>query len=132
MGLSLDNVMDFQNLDEDSNVNSDFSQPLSQTSQQVNTSHSSSKKRMKKFKDEESRKKWEDMMKIKRKKIFTNMAKKEIGKQHRSKINKHKEMLIQCRRVAQQCLKYGRQKAVSILKEIGFIKLYYVLKINTV
>ncbi|XP_063928417.1 chromatin-remodeling ATPase INO80 isoform X2 [Zophobas morio] len=118
MGLSLDNVMDFQNLDEDSNVNSDFSQPLSQTSQQVNTSHSSSKKRMKKFKDEESRKKWEDMMKIKRKKIFTNMAKKEIGKQHRSKINKHKEMLIQCRRVAQQCLKYGRQKALQSARTV--------------
>jgi DNA helicase INO80 len=104
--------MDFQNLDEDSNVNSDFGQSVSQTSHQISTPHSSNKKKMKKFKDEESRKKWEDMMKIKRKKIFTNMAKKEIGKQHRSKINKHKEMLIQCRRVAQQCLKYGRQKAV--------------------
>jgi DNA helicase INO80 len=104
--------MDFQNLDEDSNVNSDFGQSVSQTSHQISIPHSSNKKKMKKFKDEESRKKWEDMMKIKRKKIFTNMAKKEIGKQHRSKINKHKEMLIQCRRVAQQCLKYGRQKAV--------------------
>ncbi|EFA10951.2 chromatin-remodeling ATPase INO80 [Tribolium castaneum] len=118
IGLSLDNVIDFQNLDEDSNVNSDFGQPVSQTSHQTNTSHSSSKKRVKKFKDEESRKKWEDMMKVKRKKIFTNMAKKEIGKQHRSKINKHKEMLIQCRRVAQQCLKYGRQKALQSARTV--------------
>ncbi|KAH0820679.1 hypothetical protein GEV33_002110 [Tenebrio molitor] len=118
IGLSLDNVMDFQNLDEDSNVNSDFGQSVSQTSHQISTPHSSNKKKMKKFKDEESRKKWEDMMKIKRKKIFTNMAKKEIGKQHRSKINKHKEMLIQCRRVAQQCLKYGRQKALQSARTV--------------
>ncbi|RZC35852.1 DNA helicase Ino80, partial [Asbolus verrucosus] len=118
IGLTLDNVMDFHNLDEDSNVNSDYGQSVSQTSQQMLTSHNSNKKKIKKFKDEESRKKWEDMMKIKRKKIFTNMAKKEIGKQHRSKINKHKEMLIQCRRVAQQCLKYGRQKALQSARTV--------------
>lgn len=124
IGLSLDNVIDFQNLDEDSNINSDFGQPLSQSSQQTSTSHVSNKKKVKRFKDEESRKKWEEMMKMKRKKIFANMAKKEIGKQHRAKLNKHKEMLIQCRRVAQQCLKYGRQKAVSINKHPWCLKFY--------
>lgn len=111
IGLSLDNVMDFQNLDEDSNVNSDFSQPISQTAHSVGISHTT-KKKIKKFKDDESKRKWEEMMRIKRKKLFTNISKKEIGKQHRSKINRHKEMLIQCRRVSQQCLKVCRQKAV--------------------
>lgn len=111
--------MDFHNLDEDdSNVNSDYGHPLTQTSHSV-TSFSSGRSKKKKFKDEESRKKWEEMMKIKRKKIFSNMAKKEIGKQHRSKMNRHKEMLIQCRRVAQQCLKYGRQKAVKSKKTVN-------------
>lgn len=71
------------------------------------------KKKAKKFKDEESRRKWEDMMTIKRRKLFTSIVKKEIGKQHRSKINKHKEMLLQCKRVASHCVKYARQKAVS-------------------
>lgn len=104
--------MDFQNLDDDSNVNSDFGQSFSQTAHPVGIPHST-KKKVKKFKDDESKRKWEEMMKIKRKKLFANIAKKEIGKQHRSKINRHKEMLIQCRRVAQQCLKVCRQKAVS-------------------
>ncbi|CAG9828434.1 unnamed protein product [Diabrotica balteata] len=78
------------------------------------------KKKTKKFKDEESRRKWEDMMTMKRRKLFTNIVKKEIGKQHRSKINKHKEMLLQCKRVASHCVKYARQKALQsarIVKE---------------
>lgn len=71
------------------------------------------KKKTKKFRDEESRRKWEDMMTVKRRKLFTNIIKKEIGKQHRSKINRHKEMLLQCKRIASHCAKYARQKAVS-------------------
>lgn len=72
------------------------------------------KKKAKKFRDEESRRKWEDMMATKRKKLFTNIIKKEIGKQHRSKINRHKEMLLQCKRIASHCAKHARQKAVSL------------------
>lgn len=71
------------------------------------------KKKTKKFRDEESRKKWEDMMTAKRRKLFTNIIKKEIGKQHRSKINRHKELLLQCKRIASHCAKHARQKAVS-------------------
>lgn len=71
------------------------------------------KKKVKKFRDEESRRKWEDMMTSKRRKLFTNIIKKEIGKQHRSKINRHKEMLLQCKRIASHCAKHARQKAVS-------------------
>lgn len=82
------------------------------TTTAATNSNISSKKKTKKFKDEESRKKWEETMKNKRKKVFTSMAKKELSKHHRVKMNKHKEMLLQCKRVAQQCLKYGRQKAV--------------------
>lgn len=52
-------------------------------------------------------------MLIKRKKVFTAMVKKEISKQQRAKVNKHKEMLIQCKRVALQCQKVVRNKAVS-------------------
>lgn len=77
-----------------------------------------SSKKSKKFKDEEARKKWEDLMTVKRRKLYTAIAKKEIGKQHRSKTNKHKEMLIQCKRVAQQCVKYGRQKALQSARTV--------------
>lgn len=52
-------------------------------------------------------------MTVKRRKLFTSIVKKEIGKQHRAKINKHKEVLIQCKRVAMQCQKNGRHKSVS-------------------
>ncbi|XP_060536822.1 chromatin-remodeling ATPase INO80 isoform X2 [Cylas formicarius] len=78
------------------------------------------KRRSKKFRDEDSKKKWEDMMTIKRRKLFINIVKKEIGKQHRAKSNKHKEMLLQCKRVASHCVKYARQKALQsarIVKE---------------
>lgn len=72
------------------------------------------KRRGRKFKDEESKKKWEDVMAVKRKKVFTSIVKKEVSKQHRAKINKHKEMLIQCRKAALQCQKVVRQKAVCV------------------
>lgn len=102
------------NIDEDSNFNSDIGassvHPVS-----VAANSSTGKRKGKKFKDEEAKKKWEDMMTAKRRKVYTNLVKKEIGKQHRAKINKHKEMLIQCKRVALQCQKAVRQRAVSIL-----------------
>lgn len=72
------------------------------------------RKRGRKFRDEEARKKWEDIMTTKRRKVFTSIAKKEVGKQHRAKMNKHKELLILCKRVALQCQKAARQKAVGV------------------
>lgn len=85
------------------------------------------KKRGRKFKDEESRKKWEDIMTIKRRKVFTSIVKKEIGKQHRAKINKHKELLILCKRVALQCQKAARQKAVSLSSSAVIIFFCYTV-----
>lgn len=110
--IGLENGVDIQNLDDDSNINSDIgSNSVHQPVPVIQHLHPL-KKRGKKFKDEESRKKWEDIMTIKRRKVFTNIAKKEIGKQHRAKMNKHKETLIQCKRVVLQCQKAARQKAV--------------------
>lgn len=80
---------------------------------QVSTS-STTKKKVRKFKDEESKKKWEDIMTIKRKKLFMSIVKKEIGKQQRAKFNRHKEMLIQCKKASLQCQKVVRHKAVII------------------
>uniref|UniRef100_A0AAR5PHQ5 Chromatin-remodeling ATPase INO80 n=1 Tax=Dendroctonus ponderosae TaxID=77166 RepID=A0AAR5PHQ5_DENPD len=80
--------------------------------------HASSKKRVKKFKDDEAKRKWEEIMTVKRRKMFTSIAKKEIGKQHRAKSNKHKEMLLQCKRVASHCVKYARQKALQSARTV--------------
>ncbi|KAK9889417.1 hypothetical protein WA026_004689 [Henosepilachna vigintioctopunctata] len=119
LDLNLENGMDFQNFDEDSsNVQCDFNSANMSISS--SSSKSPQKNKIKKFKDEEAKKKWEDMMTLKRKRVFTNLVKKEIGKQQRSKSNRHKEMLIQCKRVAQQCAKAVRQKALQsarIVKE---------------
>lgn len=52
-------------------------------------------------------------MHTKRRKLFTVMVKKEVSKQQRSKVNRHKEGLIQCKRAALQCQKVVRNKAVS-------------------
>lgn len=105
---------------EDQNIIQDYNLPgpSHQPNQVHQISHHqqlapASKKKTKKFRDEESRRKWEDMMAIKRRKLFTNIIKKEIGKQHRSKINRHKETLLQCKRIASHCAKHARQKAVS-------------------
>lgn len=113
MELNLESGMDMQNFDEDSNVNCDVA--ASVHANPVASSSVTMKKRGRKFKDEESRRKWEDIMTIKRRKVFTSIIKKEVGKQHRAKINKHKELLILCKRVALQCQKAARQKAVSAL-----------------
>lgn len=109
MDLGLENGIDIQNLDEDSNINSDIG---STNSHPVSTNVSFGKRKGRRFKDEEARRKWEGIMTLKRRKLFTNIVKKEIGKQHRAKTNKHKETLIQCKRVAIQCQKAARQKAV--------------------
>lgn len=111
--LNLESGIDVQTFDEDSNVNSDVISTSVNSNPTPLTNNTSIKKRNRKFKDEESRKKWEDIMTTKRRKVFTSIVKKEVGKQHRAKINKHKELLIQCKRVALQCQKAARQKAVS-------------------
>lgn len=77
------------------------------------SSNSHRKSKSKKFKDEESKRKWEELMEVKKRKLFTSMVKKEVSKQQRSRINKHKEVLIQCKRAALQCQKIVRNKAVS-------------------
>lgn len=118
LDLNLENGMHFQNFDEDSsNVHCNFNS----SNVSISTSSvGSQRKKVKKFKDEEAKKKWEDMMTLKRKRVFSNLVKKEVGKQQRSKSNRHKETLLQCKRVAQQCAKVVRQKAVlsaRIVKE---------------
>ncbi|XP_057659365.1 chromatin-remodeling ATPase INO80 [Diorhabda carinulata] len=123
LDLNLQNGMEFQAMEEieDKYIPTDYGLNIaSQSVPVVPMNMNMPKKKAKKFRDEESRRKWEDMMTIKRKKLFTNIVKKEIGKQHRSKINKHKEMLLQCKRVASHCVKYARQKALQsarIVKE---------------
>lgn len=109
--------MEFQNLDDldDPNLNLDYNSLAHPNHHQMLGSQMNvglPRKKTKKFKDEESKKKWEDMMTIKRRKLFTSIVKKELGKQHRSKTNKHKEMLLQLKRVASHCVKHARQKAV--------------------
>lgn len=129
MELNLQNGIEYQGIDEleDPNLMQDYSLPgpshqpplpiPTRVSHIIHHQHQPPsgppKKKSKKFRDEESRKKWEDMMTVKRRKLFTNMIKKEIGKQHRSKINRHKEMLLQCKRISSHCAKHARQKAVS-------------------
>lgn len=119
LDLNLQNGIEFQSIEEmeDANMNTDFTTiPVSMhsvpTAPQMNMNIP--KKKAKRFRDEESRKKWEDMMTIKRRKLYTSIVKKETGKQHRAKMNRHKEMLLQCKRVATHCVKAARQKAVSI------------------
>ncbi|KAF5295926.1 hypothetical protein FQR65_LT10357 [Abscondita terminalis] len=93
--------------DEDYNINSDIRTHIIQAG--PSGVH---RQKARKFKDEDSKRKWEDSMTTKRKKVFTSIVKKELSKQHRAKINKHKEMLIQCKRAALQCQKLVRQKAL--------------------
>lgn len=133
LDLSLQNVMEYQGIDdlEDPNLLPDYSlpgpshqhMPLMPSRVPHVIHHSPApnpRKKTKKFRDDEARRKWEDMMTIKRKKLFTNIIKKEIGKQHRSKINRHKEMLIQCKRIASHCAKNARQKAVRAFLTVFF------------
>lgn len=55
-----------------------------------------------------------EVMAMRRRKIWMMMSKKELGKIQRSKTNNHKEMLISCKKVAQHCMKYWRQKAMQV------------------
>lgn len=55
-----------------------------------------------------------EVMTMRRKKIWVMMSKKELGKVQRAKSNNHKEMLISCKKVAQHCMKYWRQKAMQV------------------
>lgn len=118
-----DNGVDIQIVDEDSSKNSDIRKIIPKHVNTIAAHMLHKKNKSKKFKDEESKRKWEEMMQIKRRKIFTAMVKKEVSKQQRSKVNKHKEQLIQCKKVASQCQRVIRNKAVSIVK-IRSIKVY--------
>lgn len=57
-----------------------------------------------------------EMMIIKRRKLWQLMAKKVVGKMQRLRMNNHKELLSNCKKVAQMCLKHGRQKAMQSQK----------------
>ncbi|XP_034946860.1 chromatin-remodeling ATPase INO80 [Chelonus insularis] len=59
-----------------------------------------------------------EMMAIRRRKIWIMMSKKELGKIQRAKVNNHKEMLINCKKLAQNCMKYWRQKAMQSQKNM--------------
>ncbi|XP_014219973.1 putative DNA helicase Ino80 isoform X2 [Copidosoma floridanum] len=59
-----------------------------------------------------------EVMAMRRRKIWMMMSKKELGKVQRAKTNNHKEMLISCKRVAQHCMKYWRQKAMLSQKNM--------------
>lgn len=61
-----------------------------------------------------------EIMAMRRRKIWMMMSKKELGKVHRAKSNNHKEMIIGCKKVAQHCMKYWRQKAMQVRKLISF------------
>ena len=55
-----------------------------------------------------------EVMALRRRKIWLMMSKKELGKVQRAMINNHKEVLISCKKVAQHCMKYWRQKASQV------------------
>ncbi|GJQ68007.1 hypothetical protein Trydic_g10656 [Trypoxylus dichotomus] len=115
--FDIENGIDLQTIDEDSNktveIGKEHMKVIKPPSAAV-----TKKQKSKKFKDEESKRKWEEMMLIKRKKVFTAMVKKEISKQQRAKVNKHKEMLIQCKRVALQCQKVVRNRALQSARAV--------------
>ncbi|KAK9498587.1 hypothetical protein O3M35_003187 [Rhynocoris fuscipes] len=59
-----------------------------------------------------------EIMAHRRRKIWANMAKKEVGKVQRYRINNHKEILTSCKRVANSCMKNWRQKAMQSQKNM--------------
>ncbi|KAK9751910.1 SNF2-related domain [Popillia japonica] len=115
--FDIENGIDLQTIDEDSNKTAEVGKEHLKVIK-VTSNTATKKQKAKKFKDEESKRKWEEMMLIKRKKVFTAMVKKEISKQQRAKVNKHKEMLIQCKRVALQCQKVVRNKALQSARAV--------------
>ncbi|XP_049787289.1 chromatin-remodeling ATPase INO80 [Schistocerca cancellata] len=59
-----------------------------------------------------------EIMTARRKKIFAMLAKRELGKIQRAKVNNHKEVLASCRRMAHGCMRACRQKAVQSQKNM--------------
>ncbi|GAB0098739.1 Chromatin-remodeling ATPase INO80 [Sergentomyia squamirostris] len=59
-----------------------------------------------------------EMMAVRRRKVWQQMAKKELGKVQRAKANNHKEMLTNCKRVSTLCMKIFRQKAMQSQKNM--------------
>ncbi|XP_055384468.1 chromatin-remodeling ATPase INO80 [Condylostylus longicornis] len=57
-----------------------------------------------------------ELMAVRRRRAWQTMAKKELGKVQRAKVNNHKEMLQSCKRVATMCMKITRQKAMASQK----------------
>lgn len=112
MDIDVESTFDIQNVDEIKGLDRKLSRP------QNSTANSSKKAKAKKFKDEESKRKWEEAMTQRRRKLFSSIVKKEISKQHRAKMNKHKEMLLQCKRVATQCQKTHRMKALQSARTV--------------
>lgn len=66
----------------------------------------SSKKKGQQSKDPE-------VMAYRRRKLWSVMAKKELGKVIRGRTYTHKEVLTSCKRVAQYCMRHWRQKAMQ-------------------
>ncbi|XP_075227688.1 chromatin-remodeling ATPase INO80 isoform X2 [Lycorma delicatula] len=54
-----------------------------------------------------------EVMAYRRRKIWSVMAKKELGKVIRARTYNHKEILTSCKRVAQYCMRHWRQKAMQ-------------------
>lgn len=59
-----------------------------------------------------------ELMNARRRKMWQTMSKKEVGKFQRQKANNHKDMLTNCKKVAQMCQKVARQKALESQKKM--------------
>lgn len=59
-----------------------------------------------------------EIMTARRKKVWILMCKKEVGKVQRAKTNNHKEVLASCKKAAQLCMRYCRQKAMQSQKNM--------------
>lgn len=57
-----------------------------------------------------------EVMAARRKRVWQLMAKKELGRCQRAKINNHKEVVQNCKRVATMCMKVVRQRAMQSQK----------------
>lgn len=59
-----------------------------------------------------------EVLNMRRRKLLTVIAKKELGKFQRSRANNHKEKLMSLKKVAQMCTKHWRQKALQSQKNM--------------
>lgn len=59
-----------------------------------------------------------EIMAARRRKVWQLMAKKELGKTHRAKINNHKETITSCKKVSTLCMKVFRQRAMQSQKNM--------------